>query len=63
MTHENLKTGTGVIVHLPDGDTAKGEVVDGPVFKDNKAVFKIRHSDFDNLYPAGWIKPLLRPIL
>ena len=59
MNRDHLKPGARVVVHLPYGDTSEGEVVDSPVIKNNKAVIKVRHPDFDNCYPAEWIKPLL----
>lgn len=47
--------GTLVTITTPDGDQTHGIVLDGPITKNGKQIYKIDHGDFENWYPVEWI--------
>lgn len=58
-----MKLGDRVMATFPDGLFIDvGEIIDGPVFRNGIAAFKVRHDDFDNWVPADWLQPFIRPV-
>ncbi len=55
-----MNIGDRVIATFPDNTQSDvGMIIEGPTFRDGKAVFKVRYADFDNWLPAAWLKPFL----
>ncbi|MEO1108752.1 MAG: hypothetical protein AAFX90_12595 [Pseudomonadota bacterium] len=58
-----MKIGDKVIATFPDDSQSDvGTIIEGPIFRDGAAVFKVRHPDFDNWLPAVWLRPYLRAV-
>ena len=44
-----MKIGDKVIAIFPDDTQSDvGTIIEGPIFQDGKAVFKVHYADFDN---------------
>ncbi len=59
---KGLTIGTLVEAKLPGQEPVVGRVVEGPVFKGGKAVFKIAADDFENWYPANGLSRFPRAV-
>ena len=58
-----MNLGDRVVATFPDGtQTDVGEIIEGPVFRNGLAAFKVRYDDFDNWVPADLLKPAIRPL-
>lgn len=58
-----MKVGDRVIATYPNGAQSElSEIVDGPIFKGDKTIFKVRHSCFNNWVPAEWLRPHLEVV-
>jgi len=55
-----MKVGDRVIAKYPDqSDKEVGEIIEGPVFRNNKVTFKVRYDELENWIPADWLSPFI----
>lgn len=62
MPREPYAIGSRVIVDFPEGSSAIVTILEGPIIKDGKVIYKVDHGDFENWYPVEVLKQLLRPV-
>lgn len=58
-----MKPGDRVIVVYPDElEDDVGTIIEGPVFQNGRAAFKVRNAEADNWVPADWLKRSIRAV-
>lgn len=62
MPRDPYAIGSRVIVDFPEGSLAIVTILEGPVIKSGKAIYKVDHGDFENWYPVEALKPVLKPV-
>ena len=62
MPNEPYAIGSRAIVDRPIGHGTVGIILEGPVFKNGKTIYKVDHGDFENWYPVDALKPFLRSV-
>jgi hypothetical protein len=60
MKTDPFPLGSRVVVNSPVEQGAVVTIIEGPVFKNGKTIYKVDHGDFENWYPVDALKPLLR---
>jgi hypothetical protein len=57
MPNPKFKIGQGAIADTWVGEPELVTILDGPVLKDGKTLYKVRHVGFENWYPEERLTP------
>ncbi len=62
MPRDPYTIGSRVIVDFPEGGSEVVTILEGPIVKDGKVIYKVDHGDFENWYPVEDFHPVLKAI-